>query len=325
MKQLFKKTLITALLPTMVLGFSACTTTSNSNLSNSTHVDGVGWQRASAMNPNTLLNRTVARDKARLVFIRKNDNDSEQTSANIGINNRFQVSLHPGHYTVVESCIGTNNLSANATGFKSNNLAINAESYQLKGGETYFIYVDMDEKGNSALSQITSASAMPLLQNKRYQAHQVSRVVPNCPAPVVVSTPVIITAPPPVVVQPVPVLTERAMIDLKVLFDTDKSIVRPEYFSEVAAVAEFMTKYANTDTVIEGHTDSRASDQYNEALSQRRVDAVREVLINQFGIASDRLRAIGYGESRPVATNDTAEGRQLNRRVVAVVEERPKN
>lgn len=325
MKQLFKKTLTTVLLPTIALSLAACNTTSNSNVGNSKHVDGVAWQQSATVNANTLLERTVAGDKTRLVFIRKNDNDAEQTSANIGINNRFQVSLHPGHYSIVESCVGTHNLSAIATGFKNNNLAVNSESYQLQGGETYFIYVDMDEKGNSSLSQITNASAMSLLQNKRYQAHQVSRVVLNCPAPVVVSTPVVITSPPPIMVQSVPVLTERATIDLKVLFDTDKSVVRPEYVSEVAQVAEFMTKYANTNTVIEGHTDSRASDQYNEALSQRRVDAVRDVLINQFGIASDRLSAIGYGESQPVATNDTSEGRQLNRRVVAVVEERPKN
>ncbi|WP_349773448.1 OmpA family protein [Psychrobacter sp. WY6] len=72
--------------------------------------------------------------------------------------------------------------------------------------------------------------------------------------------------------------------------------------------------------MIEGHTDSRASDSYNQALSQRRVNAVKEVLISQFGIGAERLTAIGYGESQPIATNSTTEGRQLNRRVVAVVE-----
>ncbi|MFP3398519.1 OmpA family protein, partial [Brevibacterium sp. SIMBA_078] len=71
--------------------------------------------------------------------------------------------------------------------------------------------------------------------------------------------------------------------------------------------------------------DSRASDSYNQALSQRRVDAVKSVLITEFGITPDRLSAVGYGESKPRASNDTVEGRQLNRRVVAIVEERPSN
>ena len=111
-------------------------------------------------------------------------------------------------------------------------------------------------------------------------------------------------------------------IELEVLFETDKSVVQPEYYSKISEVAEFMAQYPNTMVTIEGHTDSRASEQYNQALSQRRVDAVKEVLIAQFGIDPERLNAIGYGESQPRATNDTAAGRQLNRLVVAVVEER---
>ena len=110
-------------------------------------------------------------------------------------------------------------------------------------------------------------------------------------------------------------------IDLEVLFETDKAVVRPEYYAKVAELAEFMTQYPNTVVTIEGHTDNRGKDSYNQALSQRRANAVKEVLISQFGVAEDRLTAIGYGESQPRASNDTVEGRQLNRRVVAVVEE----
>ena len=172
-----------------------------------------------------------------------NDNDPEQTSANIAINDRFQVSLHPGNYTAVNSCVGTNQLSAHATGFKDNNLLAEQKDYQLASGQTYFFYVDMDESGQGTLDQITTESALPLLATKRYQTHQISRVVPNCPTPVIAIPPV--TQPAPVVEQPA-VLTEKMTIELEVLFDTDKSIVKPDYYSKISEVAEFMAQYPNT-------------------------------------------------------------------------------
>ena len=79
-----------------------------------------------------------------------------------------------------------------------------------------------------------------------------------------------------------------------------------------------MARHPEVSATIEGHTDSNASDQYNLALSQRRVDAIKKILINNYGVPAARLKSIGYGESRPIATNATAEGRQQNRRVVAV-------
>jgi OOP family OmpA-OmpF porin len=325
----FKKVTATIILPTLLLTMSSCvvmgakTGTGNGidNEGDSRRVGKVAWNNQADADINDILRQTVAADKTRLVFVRKQDNDPKQTSANLAVNDRFQVSLHPGNFTVVESCVGTNRLSAQATGFKSNDLLANATSYELAGGNTYFIYVDVDEQGNSTLKQVTQNSAAQLLKNRRYQAHQVTRVTPNCPAPVVAPPPLPVVTKPVVVV---PVLAEKETIYLEVLFETDKSIVRLEYYLEIAKVAEFMKKYANTNAVIEGHTDSRASDSYNKALSQRRVEAVRLVLIEQFGLAPDRLSAIGYGESRPRATNDTAEGRQLNRRVAAVIEESPK-
>lgn len=286
-------------------------------------VGRVTWKKQVDIDSETVLAQAVDKDKARLVFIRKSDNDPEQTSANIAINNNFQISLRPGSYSIVESCVGTNKLSAHATGFKDNNLSADAESFELAGGQTYFIYVDMDEQGKRSLAQITDNSAQILLKNKRYQAHQVSRVVPNCPAPVVKA--IVKTAPvimPTVIPRPTPILAEKVSINLEVLFETDKSVVHPEYYSEIAQVAEFMRDYPTTTVTIEGHTDSRASDAYNQALSQRRVEAVRNILVSQFGITPNRLSAIGYGESQPRASNDTTEGRMLNRRVVAVVEER---
>ncbi|MBK3393007.1 OmpA family protein [Psychrobacter sp. M9-54-1] len=325
MEKVFKKAITTIMLPTIFFGISACATTSNNSIDNdgdSRRVGKVAWNNQVDTDISKMLAEQVANDETRLIFIRKNDNDPEQTSANIAINDRFQVSLHPGNYTAVNSCVGTNQLSAHATGFKDNNLLAEQKDYQLASGQTYFFYVDMDESGQGTLDQITTESALPLLATKRYQTHQISRVVPNCPTPVIAIPPV--TQPAPVVEQPA-VLTEKMTIELEVLFDTDKSIVKPDYYSKISEVAEFMAQYPNTLVTIEGHTDSRASEKYNQVLSQRRVDAVKEVLITQFGTAPERLNAIGYGELQPRASNNTVEGRQLNRRVIAIIEERPNN
>ena len=325
MEKVFKKAITTIMLPTIFFGISSCATTSNNSIDNdgdSRRVGKVAWNNQVDTDISKMLAEQVANDETRLIFIRKNDNDPEQTSANIAINDRFQVSLHPGNYTAVNSCVGTNQLSAHATGFKDNNLLAEQKDYQLASGQTYFFYVNMDESGQGTLDQITTESALPLLATKRYQTHQISRVVPNCPAPVIAIPPV--TQPAPVVEQPA-VLTEKMTIELEVLFDTDKSIVKPDYYSKISEVAEFMAQYPNTLVTIEGHTDSRASEKYNQALSQRRVDAVKEVLITQFGTAPERLNAIGYGELQPRASNNTVEGRQLNRRVIAIIEERPNN
>jgi outer membrane protein OmpA-like peptidoglycan-associated protein len=324
MERVFKNMTAAIVLPTLLLSLSACAMTGHNSVDNegdSRRVGNVTWNNQADTDFQKILATNVDADETRLVFIRKNDDDVEQTSANVAINNRFQVSLHPGNYTVVNSCVGTNQISAHATGFKDNNLLADKKDYQLVGGQTYFFYVDMDNTGKSTLDQITPESALPLLDTKRYQTHQISRVVPNCPTPVL--TPVVT---PPLIAQPtVPVLAEKVTIDLEVLFETDKSIVRPEYYDKISELATFMTKYPNTVVTIEGHTDSRASDSYNQALSQRRVDAVKQVLITQFSVMPERLTAIGYGESQPRASNDNAAGRQLNRRVVAIVEERPNN
>ena len=319
MNKILRKNIVAIILPITLLGMPSCAVIGGADSEGYTqHVDGVMWNNKKSIDFKEVLKQKVASDKTRLVFIRKNDNHSEQTSTNISINNRFQVSLHANNYTVVDSCVGTNQLSAQATGFKNNNLLADKQDYQLQGGQTYFFYVEMDGTGESTLTQITPDSASSLLANKSYQSHQISRVVPNCPAPVAAMPTV---TPPLTVEKETPVLTEKVTIDLEVLFETDKAVVRPEYYAKVAELAEFMTQYPNTVVTIEGHTDSRGKDSYNQTLSQRRVNAVKEVLISQFGVAEDRLTAIGYGESQPRASNDTVEGRQLNRRVVAVVEE----
>jgi len=116
------------------------------------------------------------------------------------------------------------------------------------------------------------------------------------------------------------ILTVPKKITLEILFDSNKAVVKPQYLQSIQEVAEFMRKYPSTNTEIQGYTDSRGSDAYNRKLSQRRSDAVRQTLIDEFGVAGSRLTAVGYGESDPIADNVTAVGRQQNRRVVARIE-----
>jgi OOP family OmpA-OmpF porin len=117
---------------------------------------------------------------------------------------------------------------------------------------------------------------------------------------------------------PVP-LTEKVVIDLKVEFDFDKAEIKSVYNDHLQKVANFLSAYPNAEGVIEGHTDSMGTEEYNHKLSHKRAESVRQYLIGNFGVKAERLKAIGYGESRPIADNNTKEGRQRNRRVVGII------
>lgn len=99
-----------------------------------------------------------------------------------------------------------------------------------------------------------------------------------------------------------------------VLFDVNSSALRSASKSSLREMANVFEKYPETTIRVEGHTDSTGTAAYNERLSERRAASVKSYLSN-LGVGSSRLRAIGYGESQPRATNGTASGRQLNRRV----------
>ncbi len=115
-------------------------------------------------------------------------------------------------------------------------------------------------------------------------------------------------------------VSERICITLKVLFDTDKAVIKSKYHNEIKQVGDFLNKYPNATGVIEGHTDNQGGAEYNLKLSQKRADAVRAYVIDKFGIAADRLTAKGYGLTKPVADNATAEGRAKNRRIDATID-----
>jgi len=105
---------------------------------------------------------------------------------------------------------------------------------------------------------------------------------------------------------------------LKINFAFDSAEIPAADVHEVGRIADFMKHYDNTRVIIEGHTDNFGTHAYNQRLSQARAGTVRDRLIRVYGIEPERIRAIGYSFDRPIATNETAEGRAQNRRVDAV-------
>ncbi|MFN2256939.1 MAG: OmpA family protein [Desulfuromonadaceae bacterium] len=103
------------------------------------------------------------------------------------------------------------------------------------------------------------------------------------------------------------------------LFDFDSASVKPGGYDELQRVAEVLNAYPQTRLQIAGHTDSSGSEQYNQGLSERRAEAVKNILVN-YQVVAQRISAIGFGESQPIASNDTAGGRQMNRRVAITIE-----
>ena len=116
--------------------------------------------------------------------------------------------------------------------------------------------------------------------------------------------------------EPVPVKEKAAAEKFRlpiVHFDFDKYNIKKIYVPQLDEHIAYLTEHSSSPVVVEGHTDSKGTDHYNQKLSERRANAVRQYLV-QRGIASVRIRVMGYGEKRPIADNKTDEGRAINRR-----------
>ncbi|MBW8459230.1 MAG: OmpA family protein [Thiobacillus sp.] len=132
-------------------------------------------------------------------------------------------------------------------------------------------------------------------------------------------------APAPLAAEPAPAplaaVAEPAPVTTLVLegvnFDFDKAVIRPQDYAKLDQDVDAMKAWGDVDVEVAGHTCSIGTEEYNLGLSQRRAEAVRNYLVSK-GVSADRLTARGYGESRPVASNATREGRAQNRRVELV-------
>jgi OOP family OmpA-OmpF porin len=99
-----------------------------------------------------------------------------------------------------------------------------------------------------------------------------------------------------------------------VLFDFDKSNVKPEAATILDRLVVFMNENKDKKAELSGHTDNVGTEAYNQKLSERRVNSVREYVVKK-GVDSSRISGQGFGESKPIAENKTAQGRAKNRRV----------
>ncbi|SFM89584.1 OmpA family protein [Thermodesulforhabdus norvegica] len=107
---------------------------------------------------------------------------------------------------------------------------------------------------------------------------------------------------------------EEVIVLRGIHFDFDKYDIKPEWVPVLDEGVEILKKHPDIKIIIEGHTDSIGTDEYNQKLSERRAKAVFDYFVSH-GISPDRMKTVGFGESRPKADNSTAEGRAINRRV----------
>ena len=109
------------------------------------------------------------------------------------------------------------------------------------------------------------------------------------------------------------------LVDLDINFDVDSANIKDTYSDKIVKFAELLNKDTKLKANIEAHTDSDGSESYNQKLSQKRAESTVEALKN-LKVDENRLTATGYGETKPIASNDTAEGKAQNRRVHATLE-----
>ena len=104
---------------------------------------------------------------------------------------------------------------------------------------------------------------------------------------------------------------------LRINFDVDKHNIKPQYHAELKSVGDFLKEFPLSHGEIAGHTDNTSTKAYNQKLSERRANSVKEYIIKNFSIAPERLTSKGYGLEKPIATNKTKEGKAKNRRIEA--------
>lgn len=121
-----------------------------------------------------------------------------------------------------------------------------------------------------------------------------------------------------VAVDPLPQDRLRVTMTSGTAFDVDSAQIKPGFYSTMDKIAGVLNRYGKTHLAVVGHTDSTGSDAYNQQLSERRAESVKQYLLAQ-NVIPERVDAFGRGESEPRASNATPEGRTLNRRVEIII------
>src|SRR5262249_14994123 len=216
------------------------------------------------------------------------------------------------------------------------------KAYPIDAAGRYLIRLVVDGKETGAFCVLMGGTALPNVRSPGCPAAQAAAgPAPAAPAPTRVAPAPIVRAPepapvavappppppPPAVAQPVEVIVskceERLRVGSDFLFDFDRADVRPEADVALTELADRINVVRKA-VLIEGHTDAKGTDSYNQGLSERRAGAVRTALAER-GLPSEWLRIRGFGKSHPVVPNqhadgsDDPEGRQKNRRVEVVI------
>ncbi len=117
-----------------------------------------------------------------------------------------------------------------------------------------------------------------------------------------------------------PIKIEKTVsMDLDVNFPLNSADLPEEFYSDVKELATFMKLYSDTVAVIEGHADATGPEDFNKTLSEQRAKTIKSILTKDFGIDPNRLKPVGFGEEKPIATNETEQGRRKNRRAATKV------
>lgn len=124
---------------------------------------------------------------------------------------------------------------------------------------------------------------------------------------------------PVLVVVPVAARTEKYCSILDIQFEINQDEIQREEKEKLGVVGTFLKKYPDSTALIEGHSDNVGSTEHNIDLSRSRAETVARYLVDTFQIAHSRVRAVGYGDTRPLVSNDTEEGKRMNRRINAVI------
>jgi OOP family OmpA-OmpF porin len=301
----------------------------NQATSNDSPMNKAMWQEIGAAFQQTNDSMLKA-NESRIVFLRENDGSAQASPIVVGIgsdnlvginsDNLFQVSLNNNHYSDVVICNDSQVVTAQNMNSMNGQVLAQSKRFSFMPKTTTYLKVATSATGTPMIQQAPTAQALLMLSQSKRQTHQISRVFIECTAPKVVVTPPPVYIPPvqaPAPAQNLPIRNDR---QFTVLFDFDSTKITANTASELGEMAEFIkTRSTNNNITLEGHTDSKGSDSYNVKLSQARANTAKDILVNKYGLDSMKLSPIGYGESNPVDTNNTEQGRQNNRRVVATV------
>jgi outer membrane protein OmpA-like peptidoglycan-associated protein len=175
-------------------------------------------------------------------------------------------------------------------------------NYDLSEGTALGLFIRRDQSSMRAARD--STNDLTFLVTGLSFRH---RFLPPPPAP----APEVAAAPPPPVPAPAP---KRRIVLRGVHFDFDKTEIRSDAAPILDTAAQTLQEESEITVSVEGHTDAVGGEEYNQGLSVRRAKAVRDYLVEK-GVDASRMSVEGFGESRPVASNDTADGRAQNRRV----------